>query len=63
MEWAEGVETTETTECPLTDAHPPCHLLQVVGIVEVSTSQKRNQHHARLELSKLMQDRNDIRFL
>ena len=45
------------------DARPPCHLLQVVGIVEASTSRKRNRHHARLELSKLTQDRNDIRFL
>jgi hypothetical protein len=45
------------------DARPACHLLQVVGIVEASTSRKRNRHHARLELSKLTQDRNDIRFL
>ena len=45
------------------DARPPCHLLQVVGIVEASTSRKRNRHHARLELNKLTQDRNDIRFL
>ena len=45
------------------DARPPCHLLQVVGIVEASTSRKRNRHHARLELNKLTQNRNDIRFL
>jgi hypothetical protein len=45
------------------NTRPPCHLLQVVGIVEASTSRKRNQHHARLELSKLTQDRNDIWFL
>jgi len=44
------------------DARPPCHLLQVVGIVEASTSRKRNRHHARLELSKLTHDRNNIRF-
>lgn len=45
------------------DARPPCHLLQVVGIVEASTSWKMNRHHARLELSHLSQDRNDMRFL
>jgi hypothetical protein len=37
--------------------------LQVLGIVEASTSQKRNWHHVRLELSKLTQDGNNIRFL
>lgn len=42
---------------------PPSHLLQVVGIVEASTSRKRNRHHARLELNKLTQDRCDVRFL
>jgi hypothetical protein len=45
------------------NARPPCHLLQVVGIVEASTSRKRNRHHARLELSKLTQDQNNILFL
>ena len=45
------------------DSRPPCYLLQVVGIVEASTSRKRNRHHARLELNKLTQDRSDIRFL
>lgn len=45
------------------DARPPCHLLQVFGIVEASTSRKWNRHHARLELNKLTQDRNDFWFL
>jgi hypothetical protein len=37
----------------------------VFDIVEASTSRKMNRHHdhARLELSKLTQDQNDIRFL
>ena len=37
------------------DTRPP-FLLEVFGIVEASTSRERNRHHARLELSKLMQD-------
>lgn len=44
-------------------ARPPCHLLQITGIVEASTSRKRNRHHLRFELNKLAQDRNDIRSL
>jgi hypothetical protein len=58
-----GIRTDAEALVVERDACLPCHLVQVVGIVETSTSRKRNRHYMRLELNKLSQDRNDIRFL
>lgn len=42
---------------------PPCHLLQVVGIVEAATGRKGNRHDATLELDNLTHNGGEIRFL